>query len=149
MNKELSPPYWHQLLKHFELKGYIQNGLTIPFLIGSLEIINPNRNQWTISELTKSFNDFGCTILKCPNIREFVIGSLDNEILKYKNYYHNPCGKIIVTDASLSKIKSSNDMRSLFEQLYQPRLDNKEFSKNNGIWVYFSQIDLARIKEIL
>ncbi|WP_316749599.1 hypothetical protein [Pedobacter gandavensis] len=142
-------PYWHRLLRHFERKGYIQNGLTIPFLIGALEVMEPDAKQWTINEMTESLNNIGCTILKCSNIGEFVIGSLDTETLKCKKLYHKPCDKIIVTDSSLDQVKFFVELLSLFDRLYQSRLDNKEFSKNDGSWTYFTRTDLDRIKETI
>jgi hypothetical protein len=135
--------------KHFESNGYIQNGLTIPFLIGALEIVEPNARLWTINEMTESLNNFGCTILKCSNIGEFVIGSFDTETIKHKKLYHNPSEKIIVTDDSIDQINSLIGITSLFEQLYQSNLENNELSKNNGIWRYFTEVDLTRIKEII
>jgi len=147
MSSEVSP-YWHRLLKHFENKGYVHNGLTIPFLIGSMEIVEPDAKQWTIDEILESLNNSGCTILKCPNISEFVIGSLDSETLKNRQLYHTPCDNILVTDGSLENVKSFTELATLFKELYQSRISNREFSKNYGSWTYFTEIDLTRIKEI-
>jgi hypothetical protein len=147
MNSE-ELPYWYKLLTHFENKGYVQNGLTIPFLIGSLEIVDPNAKQWSIIEMTESLNYIGCTILKCPNIGEFVIGSLEIEALKYRKYYHTPCDKIIVTDNSLDGVKSLAEITKLFIILYESLIADRKFSLNSGIWTYFTNIEWMRIKEV-
>lgn len=140
-------PYWHQLLRHFENKGYIHNGLTIPFLIGSIEILKPNDQQWTIDKMMESLNSHGCTILKCSNIGEYVIGSLDSETLKNKQLYHCPCDNIVITDSSLNKVNSFTDLKVMFEEMYQLRISKREFSKDSGNWTYFTISDLSRIKE--
>lgn len=145
----MATPYWHRLLKHFENKGYINNGLTIPFLIGSLEIVDPKAKLWTIDSMIDSLNEIGCTILKCPGIKEFVIGSIDSETLKHRQLYHNPCKNIFVTDSSLDNVNSCEEITNLFNELYQLRLDNRKFSKNQGIWTYFTDTDLKIINEVI
>ncbi len=141
-------PYWNLLLRHFEKNGYIQNGLTLPFLIGALKVIKSDSSLWTIEEIAESLNSNGCTILKCSNIGEFVIGSLDNETLKYEHLYHCLDDKIIVTDSSLDHIKNIAELKKLFIELYQSRISNCEYSKNNGAWTSFTPTEVTRIKEI-
>lgn len=141
-------PYWYNLLRHFFNKGYIHNGLTFPYLIGALEVISPNTKLWSVESMLESLNEVGCTILKCPNIQEFVIGLTDSETLKHQQLFHKPCEGILVTDNSLNDINSFDEITNLFIKLYQPLLANKEFSKSQGTWDYFSDIDLKKIKEI-
>lgn len=141
-------PYWLKLLLHFENKGYVHNGLTIPFLIGSLEILDPSVKRWTINEMTKSLSNYGCTILKCGNIGEYIIGSLDDETKKNKQLYHCLCDNILVTDSSLNIISDFNNLVKIFEALYQSRISKKEYSKNYKEWTKFTETDLARIQEI-
>jgi len=148
MTSETSP-YWHRLLKHFENRGYVHNGLTIPFLIGALEIIEPNSQLWSIEAIVGSFKKIGCTILKCGNLNEFVIGTLDSETLNYNKEYHRPCENIFITDHSLYQINSCAEIITLFKELYQSRLKEKEFSKVLGHWAYFTEIDLKQIREII
>jgi len=49
-------PYWHRLLRDFENLGYVQNGLTILFLLGALEIVGSTAELWTIDELVVSID---------------------------------------------------------------------------------------------
>lgn len=42
--------YWFKLLNHFNQKGYINNGLTLPFIIGSRSVIEPKESLQTINE---------------------------------------------------------------------------------------------------
>lgn len=141
-------PYWHLVLSHFENKGYIHNGLTIPFLIGSREILEPQENLLTINELVYSIGAMGGTILECPNIGEFVIGTVDSETLKYKSAYPKLLDNIIVTDNSLNTVNNLDELISHFETLYQDKLPNKGYSKNYGTWGYFTEIELTRIGEL-
>jgi hypothetical protein len=141
-------PYWSVLLRHFENKGYIHNGLTIPFLIGARNIMEPKTSLLEISELVNSINIIGGTVLECSNIEEFVIGTLDTETLKYKSVYPNCIDNILITDNSLDNVNNLQNLISHFEQRYQKNLDNSEYSKNNGVWTKFTEIDRTRINEI-
>jgi len=141
-------PYWYLVLSHFENKGYIHNGLTIPFLIGAREILEPQENLLTINELVNSIDTMGGTILECPNIGEFVIGTVDSETLKFKSAYPKLLDNIIVTDNSLNAVNNLDELISHFETLYQDKLPNKEYSKNYGTWGYFTEIELTRIGEL-
>jgi hypothetical protein len=146
--EENTTPYWHVLLRHFENKGYIHNGLTIPFLIGVREILEPHENLLTINELVNSINTLGGTILECPNLGEFVIGTVDSETLMYKSAYPKILNNIIVTDYSLNMVNNLDELTSHFEKRYLDKLPNKEYSKNYGTWGYFTEIELTRINEL-
>ena len=126
----------------------IYNGLTIPFLIGVREILEPQEDLLTINELVNSINTVGGTILECPNIGEFVIGTVDSETLKYKSAYPKILENIIVTDSSLNAVNNLDELISHFEKLYQDKLPNQEYSKNYGKWGYFTEIELTRIEEL-
>lgn len=72
-------PYWYKLLDLFERKGHFWNGLTIPFIIGSREYIEPSEDQQTIGELIDEINSstYYVSVLKCGGIGEYVF-SLSN-----------------------------------------------------------------------
>lgn len=141
-------PYWSIILRHFEKRGYIHNGLTIPFLIGVRNKIEPQKPFLKISDLIISINEIGGTILECPNIGEFVIGTLDAETLKYKSAYPKWIGNILVTDNSLKMVNNLKELIFQFEQRYQKYIDNCKYSKNNGVWTDFSEIEVTRIDEL-
>ena len=146
MRKSL--PCWSVLLRHFENRGYIYNGLTIPFLIGARNRMEPQTSLLKISEFVYSINGVGGTVLECPDIREFVIGTLDTETLKYKSVYPKCIDNILITDNSLNTVSNIQELISHFEQRYQINLDKCEYSKNNGLWTDFTEIDKTRIDEI-
>lgn len=141
-------PYWFDLLRHFEDKGYIHNGLTIPFLIGSRKVLEPQESLLSIKDFIISINEVGGTILECPDIGEFVFGTLDQETLIYKSAYPKTIDNIIITDNSLHSVNSLQEVISHFELRYQKNLDSGEYSKNYGVWGGFSEIEFKRIEEI-
>lgn len=141
-------PYWSALLHHFERKGYISNGLTVPFLIGARSRIEPGKALLNISELVNSINEVGGTILMCGNISEFVIGTLDTETSKYKSTYTNCIDNIIITDNSLHNVNNLNTLISCFEDRYQEILNNSQYSKNYGEWTDFTDTEKRQIDEI-
>jgi hypothetical protein len=141
-------PYWCKLLLHFEKKGYIHNGLTVPFLIGAREIMEPNETLLSIRELMISISLNGGTILKCPNINEYVIGTVDSETLGFKSVYPKLIEEIIVTDTSLELVNTLEELIAYFESLYSIYIETSDYSKNFGIWSYFTEIEQAHINEI-
>jgi hypothetical protein len=142
-------PYWDRLLRYFEDNSYVQNGLTLPFLIGSIEILEPKKEKWEINKMTQSLASVGCTVLKCDHIGEFVIGSLDDFTSQNIKNYHVIASKVVVTDSSLDHIKSIDGLTELFSKRYQSLLRTKKYSKNNGDWAYFSDAEITRIMEII
>lgn len=143
-----SLPYWSVLLRHFENRGYIHNGLTIPFLIGARKRMQPQEPLSNINDLVKSVNEVGGTVLECNNIGEFVIGTLDAETLKYKSFYPKWIDNILITDNSLNTVSNIQELIYYFEERYRINLDNREYSKNNGKWTDFTEIEEIRIDEI-
>lgn len=140
-------PYWHKILSHYENKGYISNGLTLPYLIGSLQIIDNDANLCSIKEMIESFDDYGCTILKCDNIGEYVIGTLDKETFDDRALYFNIGNRIIVTDDSLNHIKSVDELIIFFKDLYEYIIEDKGYSKENNNWSNFNDVETAKILE--
>lgn len=143
-----SPPYWSVLLRYFEKRGYIHNGLTIPFLIGTRKIMEPKKPFLSINDLVFSISEIGGTILECPNIGEFVIGTLDAETLRYKSAYPKFIDNILITDNSLNMVNNIQELISHFEKRYQKNLDNSTYSINNGVWSDFTEIEVNRINEV-
>ncbi len=69
-----SEKYWYKLLTHFERNGYFENGLTIPFIIGSRKFIEPEQRIQTVQELISEFSNSDCfiNVLKC----DLIVGSV-------------------------------------------------------------------------
>lgn len=148
-----SDPYWAKILRHFETKHYFNNGLTIPFLIGSRTIIEPQENLLTIDSLLGQMNNHSIpvTIMRCGQIKEYVLSFLDNETNAIRKQYKNLYKKfdnIICTDQSLDEITTSNELVKKLDSLYYGIVKDQNFSKNNGQWASFTELDRGRLGEI-
>lgn len=143
------PPYWHRLLTHYENKGYISNGLTLPYLIGSLQLIDNDTNLESVTDIIESLDYYGCTILKCDTIGEYVTGTLDKETLDNRTLYYNIGNKIIVTHQSLNHIKNVEELIIFFKDLYNDIIGNNCFSKDGTNWRTFSDDDSNKILDFI
>jgi hypothetical protein len=146
-------PYWYRVLSHFEKKRYIVNGLTIPFLIGSRTIVEPGKKPETIRELLTSLSEstHAVTILRCGQIKEFVIGLLDNETNSMRTQYKNmfkEFGNLLVVDDSFKNTTKFEDMVNMLEMEYEDRVQKQTFSKESGQWINFSTTDKIRLGEV-
>jgi hypothetical protein len=152
MTENVEKYIWCDLIKFFEQNHYITNGLTIPFLIGAIELLQ--KRKMTISKLIEEFTDSkSCsrtTIMKCENIGEFVIGIMDFEsedyYKKFPNSLPNEFNNLAVTDNSLNEYGKVSELITLFENRYNDEIRTKNYSKNAGKWSEFTAIDLLRIE---
>ena len=110
----ISHKYWYQFIEHFDKKRYVQNGLTIPFIIGSRKIIEPSKKQQTIKELFDDIRVSDCyiSVLFCDYIGEFVF-SISNE--EDKNIYGG-FDNLIVIDDSFSYANEFSDIVTELEK---------------------------------
>lgn len=148
-------PAWFEILVHFDRKRYISNGLTAPFLIGGGTVLKPEQTILSVEKLIEQASNKSLprpiTIIRCGNIREFVIGILDFETaamrMQYNSMYRE-IDNIIFPDSSLDMVTNIQELKSKLSEIYQPLVDNKEFSKNAGVWGDFTVEDKNRILEI-
>lgn len=142
---------WCSLIEYSIKHKFVENGLTIPFLIGAIAII---RNRMlTISEFTDELTDKNNskrpTIMQCANIRQLIIGIAEFETISYIN--KSPLseiksfGNLIVTDASLNHLNSVENLKPHFEKLYIEKLNEGAFSLNEGKFDSFTKDDLNHI----
>lgn len=152
----MSENYWLKVLEHFDEKGYFNNGLTIPFLIGSNTEISSNQNLISvrrfISQIMNKEIKEQIKILKCSHLDEYVFGILDDDTIKYIQLkgttLYRQVGNLVIIDNSFQEIEEIEEIENLLEELYQEIIDSKKFSKENGKWGPYSKIDLGRLKEI-
>lgn len=138
-------PYWHSLLRYYERKGYISNGLTIPYIIGARSIIEPDMPLLSISELVQEVVEYGGTLLKCPYLNEFVLGSLDTETMQMA-YCYTKLQNLVIPDDSLEKKQSTEEAILFFESLYASPVSNYTYSKVDGHWGGFTKMDLEHLQ---
>lgn len=146
-------PYWYKILKHFENNNYVQNGLTIPFLIGARAIVEPTESLFTIDELLDDINesDISITFMRCGNINEYIIGLLDTETENYIKQYpksYDVIGNIVCSDHSLNGITDLSGIAILLNGTYQDLLNNENYSKNNGDWGDFTSKEKLQLAEV-
>ncbi|MEH6706098.1 MAG: hypothetical protein V7691_14985 [Galbibacter orientalis] len=145
MNNDKS--YFYKLLIHYDSKGYFQNGLTLPFMIGSRIFLEPKNNLNTVNEVITKLNNsaFKINVLKCEGIGEYVFricDSGDNKI--YRNLEN-----FVITDYSFSGYSNINQVIKELEHKYNHLLEDKKYSKINGKWQFFCEKeDIPKINEI-
>lgn len=148
---------WLKVLNHFDQKGYFQNGLTIPFLIGSRTITNPKQEILSVNDFFNELFDSKILIkiLRCDYLGEYVISSFDyesnelrlNRIKKDKPLYRE-FGNLIIMDNSFKELSLNNQLISALSQSYQENINNGLFSRETGKWTPYSEKDKQRIKEV-
>jgi len=149
---------WLKILKHYKLNKYYQNGLTLPFLCGVQTLLTDNDNPLSISDFFNTINseDFNeeITIMKCGNIGEYIFGILDIESREiYSSYSKNGIEiytkykNIFLIDNSPNHIQNDQELIFFFEKEYNEIIAHKQFSKINGEWNDYSEIDKKRITE--
>ncbi|MFN7847200.1 MAG: hypothetical protein ACK5P4_08285 [Bacteroidota bacterium] len=154
--RKMQNEYWFEVLNYFEKQRYIANGLTIPFLIGSRKIIEPKNNVQKISEfLSEMFVSPNLTtIMKCSNIKEYVIGILDLETKLIINKEYNGkkvfkyFGNLIAMDNSCDNIENENSLIVYLESLYGKTINEEKFSLERGTWTNFSAEDKKRLTQL-
>jgi hypothetical protein len=153
MNKENSP-IWFNILEHFDKKNYLKNGATIPFLIGSEQIINPDKKLLSIAEFLNQILEQKLpsyiNLMKCPKLGEIVIGIIDIQTVTflkrnprkiYKTY-----GGLMITDNSYDN-KNWDEIVTDVQDNYQYIIDDLKFTFEDGQWTYFTTEEIQRIKE--
>jgi hypothetical protein len=142
--------YWFRILKHFEKNHYYENGLTLPFLIGSRKYLEPDKKLHSIEqfiiEVSQSVTPI--TMMRCGQIKEYVFGIMDYESNKQKHIYRS-FKSLIITDDSFRDV---SDLPTLIEQLkilYNDHINKETFSIIRGDWGGYSETDENRLSEIL
>lgn len=142
-----SEKYWYKLLNHFERNGYFENGLTLPFIIGSRKFIEPKQRIQTVQELISEFSNSDCfiNVLKCGLIGEYVFRISDTESKKIYGGIEN----FVITDNSFLGCKNHNEIAIELEKRYNDIIKVEKFSRINGEWNSFDlKKDVLKIKEI-
>lgn len=138
--------FWYKLLKHFDENYYFQNGLTLPYIIGSRLLLEPKEELYTISEIIIDF-DKSClkiNVLKCPQIGEYVFRLCESGNV---NGFRK-IGNFVIQDYSFIECNNVNQMINELETKYKSLLDEKKYSIIDGVWDYYCENDELKINEI-
>ncbi len=139
--------YWFKVLDHFERKRYFQNGLTIPFIIGSRTILEPAEPIQTIPELFSDIieSNHYIQVLKCGCIGEYVFRLSDKQTQDVYGGFDN----IVVIDDSFPYVTSYTEMIPGLEERHTKFIAAGKYSWMDGEFQIFSEeTDLPRLKEI-
>jgi hypothetical protein len=131
--------YWQILLKKWRDQG--NDGLTIPYVIGSQGYLPSEHDKQNIRELIESIVTNETTVIYikyCLYIKAIIIGIFDESKGhipgSFPNYKNNPQDKFFLTNF-LSDL--GTDIDSIIESLiegFQVHINNEEFSINNQEW---------------
>ncbi len=132
---------WFKTLDYFLSEGYVNNGLTLPFLVGLYE-----HNEMTIEDLIEDFSDSKyISIQKCGNIDEFIFGIYidegDSELYK-------KIEGLICLDDSLNHISTLSELIEFFEFTYSEEIENSLFSKNGEDWTDYTEEEKKQLSEL-
>lgn len=129
-----------------ERRGYFWNGLTIPFIIGSRQYIEPSEDLQTISELINEINNspYNVSVLKCCRIGEYVF-SLSNAS---NQEIYGGVDNIVIIDSSFSTVASSNDIIKELELKYDDLIHSETYSKTDGEWGDYTDKEINLLIEI-
>lgn len=146
-NKKLST-----LINKFIAEEKIENGLTLPFIVGSFLLIeNREYNSNTINECIDFFfdNDKYFNLQFCEKIKELIVSNLyfDDEKVYLSNLKIKKIKNIISTDNSLELFNTEQDLCNEIFRLYNDDLKKGHFSKLDGKWRSFKKSEIKLIEK--
>ncbi|MFC5196634.1 hypothetical protein ACFPH8_14950 [Bizionia hallyeonensis] len=140
--------YWYRLLTHFYDKNYFANGLTLPYIIGSKVITEPNNQVQTIKEFFEEVKNENVylSVLKCCGIGELVFSLSNKSDFEIYGGFEN----IVDIDGLFDNFKNINDFSNYLQEKYGDIISQEKFSRNHfGKWERFTaDIDLSRLSEL-
>ena len=158
--KETAEPFWYRLIVgHISSPNTrIENGLTIPYIIGAKRIIegsnvDENSVDSLLNEIVNSSTDEVAFIQKCPGIGKIVVALRQREFadkkFKTETSFINSSGQkslYISKDASFLG-KSLSEITDNLKKDYQDAINNEEFSWFGGKWNKFIKDDIKLIED--
>lgn len=143
-------PYWLKLLE-FYYNSKNRTGLTLPFLIGSLSLIeNSEENNISSLLIEMKNNSHTKVILKfCLTVQEFIVSISPN--LLYGSVYNKiEFGNLIIIQTNgLVGINDFEDILTTLHLDYDKYINNNCYSKENEDWKYYNEDDQNMILEVL
>jgi hypothetical protein len=140
--------YWYKLLTHFYDKKYFINGLTLPYIIGSRTILEPNNSVQTIEDFfdeVKNANVY-LSVLKCGGIGELVFSISNKSDFDIYGGFEN----IVDIDGLFDNFNNLQDFSNYLKDKYGEIISEENFSRNYfGKWERFTnEKDLPRLREL-
>ncbi len=135
-------PIWYLLVEYWcrKRKRY---GLTIPFILGTIESVDI---KTLLHEISKS-KDTECIILRyCWDLQEYVLSLYERSY-----YWHNNSKRfdnLVIYDdfGTIEEFNSIDDLSGFFDVRYSKCIIEKKFSLNkNHEWMDFTEEDNWRL----
>lgn len=142
---------WLDVLEHFLEKRYVDNGLTVPFLIGSKSVLEPDEPLQSVKEfLTEiSENEPPISLMWCGKVRHYILSTMDSYDIDMRVIYKN-FGNLVIIDNSFRDAKSLEDIISELDTELSDEIKGGGFSRLAGGWhPYDADTELPHIKELL
>lgn len=153
-------PLWYNLISTFKNENMINNGLTIPFLIGAYQFKSIGEKTFSIqsvlSEIVNSRTELKPVLQHCPDIHQFVISLKSEEIyntdFKEDFAFKNPFGErtLVITQNASALGSSVEDISNSLFPKYASCLQAKEFSWSGyeQTWKRFNDKETKLIKTV-
>lgn len=139
---------WTKALKNWVEKPSINNGITIPYLLGIYKDKNIDINLKDLFEEFKESKE-NIIIYHCNNLDEIIISirpewiNRNNKLIIEKSLF------IDISAGAIKNIDTYCDILSSLESIYVTKhFDKNEYSKNQDVWGSFSDIDMEFIDSL-
>lgn len=140
--------YWYRLLTHFYNKNYFKNGLTLPFIIGSRTIIEPDKQIHSVIEFLEEIKNTNTylSVLKCTHIGEYVFSISQKSDFDIYGGFNN----IVDIDGNIKDKISFAEFSKLLDEEYSEKIKQSLFSKNKfGDWESYTDYeDIPKLREL-
>lgn len=146
-------PLWFHVLCYFDDNNYFNNGLTIPFLLGIISVIDSNEQMLSVEDFFSQAIDESLprkiSLQRCGEIGEYVFGTIDSETINYPygKAISKQFGNLCITDNSFSNVTDVNDVKKILIKESQNLLNSNLYSINQGTWGDYSDLEKSRLKE--
>ena len=152
----MQQPHWYLLTRYLKKIGYINNGLTIPYLYGAYNRLGYSLNtiEDLLNEILKTPAPFLPVIEKCDIIKHDVLQLETGKEVKKKgkdrSMVYSDQGNTLVISYNTNLGTSVKQVAIALSGLYLARIKAQDFSWNNNIkdWQQFTDFDKDCIDRI-
>lgn len=151
-------PIWYKQILYQKDNRIIENGLTIPYLVGTYKTLGEkleNPIESLLNKIIESNFDKCAVLQKCPHINKYVIGIEDRgfceRLMKKDIQFKNSKGKssLFITLNAEDLGNNLDNIVTKFEDSYETIIGKGQFSWNNTSkqWEKFNQPEIETIKK--
>lgn len=147
--------YWYKLLQEWVIVQK-RSGLTIPYIIGALELTG-NSSQESVESLINNIvkSDYGKTIVlkRCDDLNEYIL-TIERAIIYPENFIHrSPQSGNIIFKAALDTKPLGDNIAEIIRKLakrYENNINKGQFSRDMFLsWTEYSENEKEFIIQVL